>query len=191
MLKTIILGTVLLSCAAQSNNNTNMTTTVTPVAPAAAAVIYDFKVEALDGTTINFSAYKGKKILIVNTASECGYTPQYKGLQALYDKFGGKVVVIGFPANNFGGQEPGTNPDIKTFCTKNYGVTFPMAAKVSVKGDDIAPIFKWLTSKSQNGVMDAEIRWNFTKFLIDENGHLVAKFDSKVEPMSEEIVSKL
>jgi glutathione peroxidase len=192
MFKSIILGTVLLSCAAQSNNNTNMNTTVPTEAPVvAAASIYDFKVPALDGTTIDFAAFKGKKILIVNTASECGYTPQYKDLQELYSKFGGSVVVVGFPANNFGGQEPGANPDIKTFCTKNYGVTFPMAAKVSVKGEDIAPIFKWLTNKSQNGVMDAEIRWNFTKFLVDENGKLIAKFDSKVAPMSEEIISKL
>ncbi len=192
MLKSIILGTVLLSCAAQSNNNTTMNTPVSTTAPVAVAKsIYDFKVEGLDGGTIDFSAYKGKKILIVNTASQCGYTPQYQALQELYNKFGGTVVVVGFPANNFGGQEPGTNSEIKTFCTKNYGVTFPMAAKVSVKGDDIAPIFKWLTSKTQNGVMDAEIKWNFTKFLIDENGHLVAKFDSKVAPMDAEIVSKL
>jgi glutathione peroxidase len=190
MLKSIILGTVLLSCAAQKNNSAVMTNE--PVAPkAVAASIYDFKVEALDGGTIDFSVYKGKKILIVNTASACGYTPQYEGLQALYAKYSDKLVIVGFPANNFGAQEPGTNGEIKEFCKKNYGVTFPMAAKVSVKGDDTAPIFKWLTQKSLNGVMDAEIRWNFTKFLIDENGNLVTKFDSKVTPMSEDITSKL
>ncbi|CAF4745120.1 unnamed protein product, partial [Rotaria sp. Silwood2] len=149
--------------------------------------IYDFKVEALDGGSIDFAKYKGKKILVVNTASKCGYTPQYEGLEKLYEKYQDKLVIIGFPANNFGGQEPGTNTEIKEFCKKNYGVTFPMAAKVSVKGDDTAPIFKWLCSKTENGVLDAEIKWNFGKFLLDENGHLLAYFPSKVEPMSEEL----
>ncbi|MEO9209575.1 MAG: glutathione peroxidase [Ginsengibacter sp.] len=153
--------------------------------------IYSFKMKSLEGEMIDFSKYKGKKILIVNTASKCGYTPQYEELETLYKTYGNKLVIVGFPANNFGGQEPGSNEEIKTFCTKNYGVTFPMAAKVSVKGDDIAPIYKWLTSKSENGVLDADIKWNFTKFLLDENGVLLAKFDSKVKPMSEEIVSYL
>ncbi|MEO9211349.1 MAG: glutathione peroxidase, partial [Ginsengibacter sp.] len=139
------------------------------------STIYHFKVTSLDGGTIDFSQYKGKKILIVNTASKCGYTPQYEELETLYKTYGNKLVIVGFPANNFGGQEPGSNEEIKTFCTKNYGVTFPMAAKVSVKGDDIAPIYKWLTSKSENGVLDADIKWNFTKFLLDENGVLLAK----------------
>lgn len=153
--------------------------------------IYDFKVEALDGGTIDFAAFKGKKVLIVNTASECGYTPQYEGLEKLYETYKDKLVVVGFPANNFGGQEPGTNTEIKEFCKKNYGVTFPMAAKISVKGDDIAPIYQWLCHKSENGVLDAEIKWNFGKFLLDEKGKLVAYFPSKVTPMSEEITSKL
>jgi glutathione peroxidase len=153
--------------------------------------IYDFRVEALDGGTIDFSAFKGKKILIVNTASECGYTPQYEGLEKLYETYRNKLVIVGFPANNFGGQEPGSNSEIKAFCKKNYGVTFPMAAKVSVKGDDIAPIYKWLCNKSENGVMDAQIQWNFGKFLLDEKGNLVAYFPSKVTPMSEEITGKL
>jgi glutathione peroxidase len=153
--------------------------------------IYDFKVGSLDGGTIDFSKYKGKKILIVNTASECGYTPQYADLEKLYEQYKSKLVIVGFPANNFGGQEPGTNGEIKEFCKKNYGVTFPMAGKVSVKGDDIHPLFKWLTSKSENGVMDAEIKWNFTKFLLDENGKLLAVFPSKVNPMSEEITKFL
>lgn len=153
--------------------------------------VYQFKVPSLDGGTIDFSAFKGKKILIVNTASKCGYTPQYKDLEELYKEHGNDLVIVGFPANNFGSQEPGTNEDIKTFCTQNYGVTFPMAAKVSVKGDDIAPIYKWLTSKSENGVMDADIKWNFTKFLLDENGVLIAKFDSKVTPLSDDILSFL
>lgn len=153
--------------------------------------IYDFKVEALDGGTIDFSKFKGKKILIVNTASKCGFTPQYESLEKLYSQHSDKLVIVGFPANNFGGQEPGTNSEIKEFCTKNYGVTFPMAAKVSVKGDDIAPIFKWLTTKSLNGVLDGEVKWNFTKFLLDENGILLATFESKVLPLDEEITKYL
>ena len=167
---------------------------VLPTAPASlikAKSIYDFKVDGLSGGTIDFSTFKGKKILVVNTASKCGFTPQYEYLQKLYDQYKDKLVIVGFPANNFGSQEPGTNDEIKAFCTKNYGVTFPMAAKVSVKGNDIAPIFKWLTNKSENGVLDAEIKWNFTKFLLDENGALIAKFDSNVSPMSDEIVKYL
>ena len=159
--------------------------------PSVKTSIYQFKVDGLSGGTIDFSAFKGKKILIVNTASKCGFTPQYEYLEKLYEQYKDKLVIVGFPANNFGSQEPGTNDEIKAFCTKNYGVTFPMAAKVSVKGDDIAPIYKWLTEKSENGVMDAEITWNFNKFLLDENGNLIAKFDSKVAPMSEDIVKYL
>ena len=157
----------------------------------AITTLYDFKVPALDGSTIDFSKFKGKKILIVNTASECGYTPQYADLQKLYEAHKSNLVIVGFPANNFGGQEPGTNTEIKEFCKKNYGVTFPMAAKVSVKGDDIHPLFKWLTTKSENGVTDAEIKWNFTKFLLDEKGKLIAVFPSKVNPNSEEITKYL
>ena len=153
--------------------------------------IYDFKVDGLTGGSIDFSKFKGKKILVVNTASKCGFTPQYAELEKLYTEHGDKLVIVGFPANNFGSQEPGTNEDIKAFCTKNYGVTFPMAAKVSVKGDDIAPIYKWLTEKSENGVMDADIKWNFTKFLLDENGVLITKFDSKVTPLSDDILAYL
>ncbi len=193
MLKFIAIAAILLSCAAQTNSIDTAVMNNETVTPAmiAAKSIYDFKVEALDGQTIDFSKFKGKKILIVNTASKCGYTTQYEGLEALYKKYQDKLVIVGFPANNFGGQEPGTNTEIGEFCKKNYGVTFPMAAKVSVKGDDKAPIFKWLTSKSENGVLDAEIGWNFGKFLLDENGHLLSYFPSKVTPMSEEITSKL
>lgn len=153
--------------------------------------IHDFKVKGLDGNIIDFAKFKGKKILVVNTASKCGYTPQYDELEKLYKTYSDKLVIVGFPANNFGQQEPGTNSEIKEFCTKNYGVTFPMAAKVSVKGDDIAPIYSWLTKKSENGVMDAEIKWNFTKFLLDEKGILIAKFDSKVTPLSDDITKYL
>ena len=190
MLKTFIISVALISCAAQTNN-----IAMTNEAPAAESVIkksiYDFKVPALDGSTIDFAAYKGKKILIVNTASECGYTKQYEGLEALYKKYQDKLVIVGFPANNFGGQEPGSNDQIKEFCKKNYGVSFPMAAKISVKGDDMAAIYKWLCNKSENGVLDAEIKWNFNKFLLDEKGNLLNYFESKVTPMSEDITSKL
>ena len=150
--------------------------------------IYDYKVESLDGGEINFADYKGKKILIVNTASECGFTPQYADLEKVYQQYKDKVVIIGFPANNFGRQEPGTNAEIGAFCQKNYGVTFPMAAKVSVKGDDTAPIFKYLTEKELNGVKNTAILWNFTKFLIDENGKLIDTFISTTKPTDDAIV---
>ena len=153
--------------------------------------IYNFKVAGLNGGTIDFADFKGKKILIVNTASKCGFTPQYEDLEALYKKYEGKLVIIGFPANNFFSQEPGSNETIEAFCKKNYGVTFPMAAKISVKGKDMAAIYKWLCNKSENGVMDAKVSWNFNKFLVDENGKLIGHFKSKVKPMDEEIVSKL
>jgi len=159
---------------------------------AADKTVYDFTLNSIDGQPAPLSAYKGKVVLLVNVASRCGYTPQYTGLEALYERYKDKgLVVIGFPANNFGAQEPGSNEEIKTFCKKNYGVTFPMAAKISVKGDDMAPIYKWLTSKAENGVLDATITWNFNKFLLDENGHLLYYFPSKVTPMSEEITNKL
>jgi glutathione peroxidase len=190
MFKLLITAAVLVSCAAQSNTP-NMTNEVSATAPVATQSIYDFKVAALDGGTIDFASFKGKKILIVNTASECGFTPQYEGLEKLYEKYKDELVIVGFPANNFGSQEPGTNEEIGAFCKKNYGVTFPMAAKISVKGDDTAPIYKWLCRKSENGVLDAEVGWNFNKFLLDESGKLLAHFESKVEPMSEEITGKL
>jgi glutathione peroxidase len=158
----------------------------------AAMTVYDFKVPALDGSTIDLAKYKGKKILIVNTASKCGFTPQYKDLEALYEKYKDKLVIIGFPANNFGQQEPGTNGEIKEFCTKNYGVSFPMAEKVDVIGDKTHPLFKYLTEEAKKlGVADPVIKWNFTKFLVDENGKLVAVFPSKVKPMDEEITKYL
>lgn len=153
--------------------------------------IYDFKVESLDGKEINFADFKGKKILIVNTASECGFTPQYADLEKVYEQYKDKLVVVGFPANNFGGQEPGTNTEIGTFCQKNYGVTFPMAAKVSVKGDDTAPIFKYLTEQELNGVKNTSILWNFTKFLVDENGKLIDSFVSTTKPTDQAITKYL
>ena len=153
--------------------------------------IYDYKVESLDGKEINFADFKGKKILIVNTASECGFTPQYADLETLSKDYKDKLVVVGFPANNFGGQEPGSNAEIGAFCQKNYGVTFPMAAKVSVKGDDTAPIFKYLTEKDLNGVKNTTILWNFTKFLLNEKGELMDTFISTTKPTSESITKYL
>lgn len=155
------------------------------------ASIYDFKVEGLEGGTIDLSQYKGKKIMIVNTASKCGNTPQYAELEQLYEKYKDKLVIIGFPANNFGQQEPGSNTEIKEFCTKNYGVTFPMAAKVSVKGDDIAPIFKYLDDEAKKLGFDDPIKWNFTKFLLDENGKLITVIHNKTKPMSEDVLKYL
>lgn len=158
---------------------------------AQAKSIHSFKVEALDGSTIDFSKFKGKKILVVNTASECGFTPQYADLEKLYEKYKNKLVVVGFPANNFGGQEPGKNHEIATFCQRNYGVQFPMAAKISVKGDDIAPIYKFLTEKKENGVKNTKILWNFTKILLDEKGDVIDSFISTTNPMSESITKYL
>jgi glutathione peroxidase len=157
----------------------------------AASSIYDFKVEGLEGGSIDFSKFKGKKIMIVNTASKCGNTPQYEGLEELYEKYKDKLVIIGFPANNFGQQEPGSNAEIKEFCTKNYGVTFPMAAKISVKGDDIAPIYKYLTDEAKKLGIEDPVKWNFTKFLLDENGKLIAVIHNKTKPMSEEVLKYL
>jgi len=153
--------------------------------------IYDFKVAGLDGTDIDFSKFKGQKIMIVNTASFCGNTHQYKDLQALYDKHKGKLVIVGFPANNFGAQEPGSNGEIKEFCTKNYGVTFPMAEKISVTGDDTAPIYIYLNEQAAAKGLANPVKWNFGKFLLDEKGNLIATFSPKTEPMSDEILKYL
>ena len=151
---------------------------------------YDFKVKTLDGDEFSLASLKGKKVLVVNTASKCGLTPQYKQLQALYEKYGGSnFVIIGFPANNFLQQEPGSSSEIREFCTANYGVTFPMMEKISVKGDDIHPLYKWLTQKSLNGVMDAPVTWNFQKFMIDENGRLVGMVPPSESPDSEKIIN--
>jgi len=150
---------------------------------------YDFTVKTIEGEDFPLSQLKGKKVLVVNTASKCGYTPQYEDLEKLYQKYGGdKFTIIGFPANNFMSQEPGTNAEIKEFCSSKYNVTFPMMSKISVKGDDIAPLYSWLTQKSENGVIDAPVKWNFQKFMIDENGNLVGMAKPGDQPFSEEIV---
>ncbi|HWK58426.1 MAG TPA: glutathione peroxidase [Parapedobacter sp.] len=152
--------------------------------------VYQFTVKSIDGEEVHLSQFKGKKLLLVNTASECGFTKQYAGLQELSEKYGDKVVVIGFPANNFGGQEPGSNEEIQGFCEKNFGVTFLLAEKSSVKGKDISPLFAYLTA-AENPDFTGEIKWNFEKFLIDEHGKLVHRFRSKTEPMSDAITSEL
>ncbi len=147
---------------------------------------HDFELNAIDGSLINFSDYAGKKVLLVNTASECGYTPQYEDLQGLHETHGDKVVVLGFPANNFGGQEPGTNMAIQQFCKANYGVTFQMFEKISVKGSDRHPLYSWLEEQSGSAP-----NWNFCKYLIDENGKVLGFFPSSVNPMEEAITGKL
>ena len=151
---------------------------------------YDFKVKDIEGNNFDLSSLKGKKVLVVNTASKCGLTPQYEQLQELFEKYGGdNFTIIGFPANNFANQEPGTNKEIEEFCQKNYGVTFTMMDKISVKGDDMNPLYQWLTQKSKNGVMDSEVSWNFQKYLIDEKGNLVKMISPKVKPTDEEVVA--
>ncbi len=151
---------------------------------------HDFTVETLEGEKFDLGTLKGKKVLVVNTASKCGLTPQYEDLQKLFEVYGGeKFTIIGFPANNFLKQEPGTNDEIREFCSANYGVTFPMMSKISVKGKDIHPVYEWLTQKSENGVMDSEVKWNFQKYMIDENGHLVDMVPPKEKPDSEKIIN--
>ncbi|MFH0866641.1 MAG: glutathione peroxidase [Bacteroidota bacterium] len=151
---------------------------------------YDFKATTIDGKEFDFISLKGKKVLIVNTASKCGFTTQYKDLEELYETYGSdKFVIIGFPANNFLWQEPGSDDTIQAFCTRNYGVTFQMMSKISVKGDSIHPLYKWLTSKEENGVMDAPVTWNFQKYMIDENGNLVDMVKPKESPKCEKIIN--
>ena len=166
---------ILTSVSVNAQNNTS---------------IYQFKVEDLSGNTFDFASLKGKKILIVNTASKCGYTPQYEQLEAIYNKYKNKnLVIIGFPANNFMWQEPGTNAEIATFCKSKYGVTFPMMAKISVKGKDIHPIYQFLTQKKLNGVLDSKVEWNFQKYLINEKGQLEQVYMSGVKPNDEKIIN--
>jgi len=152
--------------------------------------IYEFTFTSIEGEKVNIADFKGKNILIVNTASKCGFTKQYKDLQALHEQYGKDLVIIGFPANNFGGQEPGENEDIQAFCEKNYGVTFLLSEKIDVKGKDIHPIFKYLTSQ-ENPDFTGEIKWNFEKFLINKEGKLIHRYRSKVNPLDEEIVKNL
>lgn len=150
---------------------------------------YDFKMKDLEGKEVDFSQFKGKKVMIVNVASKCGYTKQYAALQELNEKYGDKIAVLAFPANNFGGQEPGSNEEIKEFCTANYGVTFPVFEKLSVKGFDKHPLYRWLSDPKMNGWNDEEPSWNFCKYILDEKGELVKFLPSSVTPLDEEILS--
>ncbi len=151
---------------------------------------HDFSAKTIDGKMLDMSSLKGKKVLVVNTASKCGLTPQYVELEELYKTYGGDdFMIIGFPANNFLSQEPGTNDEIKEFCELNYGVTFQMMSKISVKGKDIDPIYEWLTNESENGVEDSKVSWNFQKYMIDEDGKLVDYVSPKESPMSDKIVN--
>ena len=159
---------LFLSCQGQTKSASNSITK-----PMEKQTIYQFKVEDLSGKTFDFASLKGKKILIFNTASKCGLTPQYKELEALYKKYKDQnFVIVGFPANNFGQQEPGTNAEISTFCELNYGVTFPMMSKISVKGSDMHPLYQFLTQKAKNGLQDSNVEWNFQKYLLNEKGEL-------------------
>src|SRR6476620_644574 len=177
----LILAAPANSQQLQSNNKAKMKQS-----------IYDFKVTDLNGKEFDFRNLQGKKIMIVNTASQCGLTPQYKELESLYEAYKDKgLVIIGFPANNFGEQEPGTDKEIATFCSRNYGVTFPMMSKISVKGADMHPVYQYLTQAERNGVADSEVEWNFQKYLIDEHGMLVKVIKPKVLPNDPEIIAWL
>lgn len=183
----------ILSCTAQAStdNKINRQTDETQLSKNERMTLHDFTVTGINGDEMDLSQFKGKKVLIVNTASKCGFTPQYEELEELYNKYKGEgLVIIGFPANNFGGQEPGSNDEIEAFCKKNYGVSFPMAAKVSVKGDDQHELFKWLTTQ-ENEDFTGDIKWNFEKFLIDENGNLVHRFRSMAKPMGNKITKAI
>ncbi len=154
--------------------------------------VYDFTLNSIDGQPAPLAAYKGKVVMLVNVASRCGYTPQYTALEAVYEKFKDRgFVIVGIPANNFGSQEPGTNQEIKTFCTTKYNVTFPMMSKVSVKGDDKTPLYQFLTDKAAHPQTGGEIQWNFTKFLIGPDGHVIMRFESAVTPDSPEVVAAI
>lgn len=203
MKRTIVSGLltsvllVCVSCDRESPSAKEKTTPpAEPTASAAsetpAAPIYRFEVDSIDGTPVKLSTYSGKVLLMVNVASKCGYTPQYAGLEQLYEKYQADgLVVLGFPANNFGSQEPGTNEEIKTFCTTRYNVTFPMFAKISVKGDDIHPLYKFLTDPTTDPDFAGPITWNFNKYLIGRDGNVIRRYDSKVEPLSPELTGDI
>ncbi|HTZ89570.1 MAG TPA: glutathione peroxidase [Alloacidobacterium sp.] len=157
---------------------------------AAATSVYNFTLKSIDGKPVSLSEYHGKVLMLVNVASKCGYTPQYAALESLYEKYKDRgLVIVGIPANNFGGQEPGTNEEIKKFCSTKYNVSFPMMAKVSVLGDDKTPLYAFLTDKSVNPQIGGDIKWNFTKFLFDRNGKPVARFEPNVTPDSPQVVA--
>jgi len=199
------LTLIAAACGSKSTSTPSASVkTTSPMAPAAAEaapepahttpqgeLVIDHQVQTLQGETIKLDKFRGNVLLIVNTASECGYTPQYQGLEKIYEKYKARgFVIVGFPSNDFGQQEPGTAEDIKTFCEKNYGVTFPMMAKVHAKGPEIAPIYKTLTQDTPEGIK-GDVKWNFTKFLVDKDGKVVARFESKVTPESAEVTGAI
>ena len=194
-MKKILIAFAFISCVACQQNQAQQKkgpNTAEKNEIMAKENIYQFKVKDLEGNDFDFASLKGKKILVVNTASKCGLTPQYKDLQAIYDQYKDKnFVIVGFPANNFASQEPGTNEEIGAFCQKNYGVTFPMMEKISVKGEDMSEVYKFLTQKSKNGLQDSEVEWNFQKYLINEQGELVKVVAPKTLPTDPEIVNWL
>lgn len=186
----LVMMLFLISNVVMSQNNASKIVKESTVKQNKVSSIYQFVVFDINEKPFDFSKLKGKKLMIVNTASKCGYTPQYDELQKLYEKYVTKgFVIIGFPANNFRNQEPGTNAEIAEFCKLNYGVTFPMMEKISVKGDDMHPIYQYLTQKSKNGVEDSEVGWNFQKYLINKDGMLEKVVKTKVSPLDAEIIS--
>ncbi|QNE40075.1 glutathione peroxidase [Hymenobacter sp. NBH84] len=184
-----LLGTLAIAGLSAATFATQPTFAMTE-APAAPATVYDYTVKTIEGKDVKLSQYKGKKLLIVNTASKCGFTPQYKELEELSKKYAGKVVVLGFPSDSFN-QELDSDTEVAAFCEKNYGVTFPLFSTVAVKGDDAAPLYKFLADKSKNGTVSDAPNWNFCKYLVDEKGHVVAFYPSKVKPMSDELVAAI
>ncbi|TDE01758.1 glutathione peroxidase [Flavobacterium hiemivividum] len=190
MKKIIVLACAsLLLCGNLSQAQSKKANKIISENPMSKQKIYQFKVEDLSGNEFDFASLKGKKIMIVNTASKCGLTPQYKDLEAIYKEYQVKgFVIVGFPANNFASQEPGTNEEIATFCQQNYGVSFPMMDKVSVKGDDMCALYQFLTQKSKNGLQDSEVAWNFQKYLINENGELDKVIAPKTLPTDASVI---
>ena len=191
-MKKIVLLTAFIAaaCSGPEANQSTTAMALNVTTPMEATSFYDLTATTIDGDTYAFSELKGKRVLIVNTASKCGYTPQYEGLQELHNAYGGEdFIILGFPSNDFGFQEPGSEEKIADFCEKNYGVTFQMMSKVKTSAKGGHPVYQWLCNASQNGVSDAKVSWNFNKFLIDENGRWTAHHASRVEPMSGEITS--
>ena len=184
----LTLSIILFACAKTLDRPQDQADLHPSYDPTMESSFYDFKMKDINGQEVDFSEFKGKKLLLVNVASKCGYTKQYAQLQELHETFGDKVLVLGFPANNFGGQEPGTNAEIKEFCSTEFGVTFPMFEKISVKGFDKHPLYRWLSDASQNGWNDEEPSWNFCKYFINEKGELLKFFSSAVTPLDEEII---
>jgi len=179
-----------VSCKMEQGKESKTETSMSVDEQKTSESIFQFEVTDLSGDKFDFAQLKGKKIMVVNTASECGFTPQYADLQKLYDTYKDKnFIIVGFPANNFGGQEPGSDQEIATFCRQNYGVTFPMMSKISVKGEDMNEVYHFLTEKSKNGLQDSEVAWNFQKYLLDENGELVRVVEPKTLPTDASIVS--